>query len=305
MPVRIVASFYVFAAIGGVSDIRDAALSEIVGCRVFGARRRPLSPPSLPDRYAPHVSRDRAAKQPVAPLVDPFELNRRIERCEWCPRLREHCRQTAESPRAAFRGQRYWGRPVPNLLPVDPARETRLLLLGLAPAAHGANRTGRMFTGDRSGDFLFAAMHAVGLCNQPSASHADDGLELRGCAITAAAHCAPPANKPTAEELRRCSTHLADTIDALPRLRAVVTLGRIAHDALLRLCKSRGGLASLKDAPFAHGRRYRLELEVAGRSGTLAIHCTYHPSQQNTFTGRLTPAMLEGVLTAAKRDVEL
>jgi uracil-DNA glycosylase len=193
---------------------------------------------------------------------------------------------------------------VPNFLPEDPAATTRLLLLGLAPAAHGANRTGRMFTGDRSGDFLFAAMHAAGLCNQPTGTHLGDGLELRGCAITAAAHCAPPGNKPTPEELSNCSSHLADTFDAMPELRAVVTLGKIAHDALLRLCKARGGLAALKDAPFAHGHRYQIGLAFAGRPTLLAIHCTYHPSQQNTFTGRLTHAMLETVLTAARRDAD-
>lgn len=243
--------------------------------------------------------RDVKSREPTP--VDPIELNRRIESCERCPRLREHCRRTAESPRASFRGQTYWGKPVPNLLPGNAAAATRLLLLGLAPAAHGANRTGRMFTGDRSGDFLFAALHAAGLCNQPTATHPGDGLELRGCAITAAAHCAPPGNRPTPEELGNCSSHLADTFDSLPELRVVVTLGKIAHDALLRLCKSRGGLAALNEAPFAHGQRYRLTLDAAGRSGAIAVHCTYHPSQQNTFTGRLTPAMLETVLAAAAR----
>lgn len=237
--------------------------------------------------------------------MDPIHLNRRIEGCERCPRLRDHCRRASESPRAAFRGQTYWGKPVPNLLPANPASETRVLLVGLAPAAHGANRTGRMFTGDRSGDFLFAAMHAAGLCNQPTGTHAGDGLELRGCAITAAAHCAPPDNKPTADELRRCSTHLADTFDALPALRSVVTLGRIAHDAVLRWMKDRGGLLAMNQAPFAHARRYRYDLHGAARSGSLFVHCTYHPSQQNTFTGRLTPPMLQRVLVAAKRDAEL
>ena len=236
-----------------------------------------------------------------------LRLNKRITACERCPRLREHCHAAATNPRASYRGETYWGRPVPNLLPPvdpphrDPADTVMLLLVGLAPAAHGANRTGRMFTGDRSGDFLFEAMHAAGLCNQPEGRHADDGLALLGCAVTAAAHCAPPDNKPTREELANCASHLRDTLDALPRLRSVVTLGRIAHEAWLRLYKQRGWVAALADAPFAHGAEHRFA--AAGPNPTRvapAIFCTYHPSQQNTFTGRLTQAMLRDVLRAAR-----
>ena len=235
------------------------------------------------------------------PALD--RLNDRIVACERCPRLREHCRRTAEQPRASFRDETYWGRPVPNLIPPPGDQEpVTLLMVGLAPAAHGANRTGRMFTGDRSGDFLFAAMHAVGLCNQPDARHADDALAVHRCAITAAAHCAPPDNKPTPAELAHCSGHLEDTFDALPHLRSLVTLGKIAHDAALRLYKARGWITRLAAAPFAHAAEHRFH-PVAGVTPP-AIFCTYHPSQQNTFTGRLTPEMLEAVLTAARREAD-
>jgi uracil-DNA glycosylase family 4 len=196
---------------------------------------------------------------------------------------------------ARYRDQRYWGKPVPNLLPPDPdeAHAARLLIVGLAPGAHGANRTGRMFTGDRSGDFLYAAMHRAWLCNQPESIHADDGLELIGTVITAAGHCAPPGNRPATEELRACSEYLDQTFNALPQLRAVLSLGGIAHRAVLGVYERRGVVDKLSGHPFAHGAVFRFD-------NVPALLCCYHPSQQNTFTGRLTPDMLLDVLIRAR-----
>jgi uracil-DNA glycosylase family 4 len=233
------------------------------------------------------------------PASSPLQrLNERIIACERCPRLRQHCEQVAAEKRAAYRDWTYWGKPVPNLLPSraggtnNPAN-ARLLLVGLAPAAHGANRTGRMFTGDRSGDFLYRALYEAGLANQPEATGPGDGLELEDLAITAALHCAPPANKPTREELAQCSEYLEATFEALPKLRGVITLGKIGHDAVLRLYKQRGWLRALADHPFAHNALHPFDPPAPD------ILCTYHPSQQNTFTGRLTPTMLRQVFERA------
>lgn len=229
-------------------------------------------------------------------------LNEEITACRRCPRLIEHCTRVAVEKRASYRDERYWGRPVPNFLPEaatgDAGADTpiRLLLVGLAPGAHGANRTGRMFTGDRSGDFLFAALHAVGLASQPTAVHAADGLVLRGMAITGAGHCAPPGNRPLPAELDLCRPFLARTLDALPDLRVAVTLGGIAHEALLKTYSDRGWWRGPRAAVrFAHGACYRFETP-----GVPAIFACYHPSQQNTFTGRLTQAMLRQVLASAR-----
>ncbi|MFP4145496.1 MAG: uracil-DNA glycosylase [Phycisphaeraceae bacterium] len=222
-------------------------------------------------------------------------LNDRIVACRACPRLVEHTARVAREKRASYRDDTYWGRPVPNLL--DGSRQGgRLLIVGLAPAAHGANRTGRMFTGDRSGDFLFAAMHAAGFASQPTAEHRGDGLTLRDAAITAAAHCAPPANKPTGEELASCQPFLEQTFDAMPRLKVVLALGQIGHQAVLRLYKQRGWIRTLAEHPFAHGRLHRFD-------GAPALLDTYHPSQQNTFTGRLTMDMLVDVFHAARKQI--
>lgn len=222
-------------------------------------------------------------------------LNSRITRCKRCPRLVSHCRAVAAEKAARYRDQPYWGKPVPNFLPPDPqdAHRARLLIVGLAPGAHGANRTGRMFTGDRSGDFLYAAMHRAGLCNQPQSIGVGDGLTLIGTAITSAGHCAPPGNRPTAEELEACSGYLDQTFDALPKLRAVLSLGGIAHRAVLGVYRRRGVVGKLNRYPFAHGA-------VFGFDHAPTLVCCYHPSQQNTFTGRLTPAMLLAVLTKVR-----
>ena len=216
-------------------------------------------------------------------------LQERIIRCERCPRLIEHCRSVARVKRAAFRDEAYWGRPVPNF--GDPAG--RLLIVGLAPAAHGANRTGRMFTGDRSGDFLYRALHETGFANQPTARDAGDGLALTDIAITAAAHCAPPGNKPTRQELAHCFGHLRDTVDAMPNLRGVIALGGIAFNACIELYRELGW-ATLKPKPkFAHAAVHEFD------AAPDLIGC-YHPSQQNTFTGRLTMDMLQQVFRDAR-----
>jgi uracil-DNA glycosylase len=217
-------------------------------------------------------------------------LNRGIVRCVRCPRLRTYCRQVAREKRAAFRQWTYWGRPVPHFGGPD----ARLLVVGLAPAAHGGNRTGRMFTGDRSGDFLYAAMHAAGFASQPTSINPDDGLELRGAVITAALHCAPPGNKPATTELANCFEHLTSTAALLKDLRVCVALGRIAFDACIRLYRAMGW-DPLRPAPrFAHGAVYTFDTVPA-------LIGSYHPSQQNTFTGKLTLAMLTGIFTDAAK----
>lgn len=193
-----------------------------------------------------------------------------------------------------FREWDYWGKPAPGF--GDP--RARLLVLGLAPAAHGTNRTGRMFTGDRSGDFLYAALHRAGFANQPESVSRDDGLKLKDCYITAACRCAPPANKPTPEEQANCRPFLEEEIGLLRRVRAVLALGKIAHDTYLRLLKVEGKIGRLSDFPFGHGRRYGLPL--FGTQKTIRLFDAFHPSQQNTQTGKLTRAMFDRVLRSVK-----
>jgi uracil-DNA glycosylase family 4 len=213
--------------------------------------------------------------------------------CRRCPRLVAWREQVAVEKRAAFRDETYWGRPVPGLGPSDAA----LVIVGLAPAAHGANRTGRMFTGDRSGDVLFAALHAVGLASQPTSVSADDGLALRGVRITAPVHCAPPDNKPTPDERANCSTWLTRELSLLqPTIRVAVALGAIGWNALLPVLASLGYEVPRPRPAFAHGARITLSHR---EKGPLVVMGCYHVSQQNTFTGRLTPAMLEAVLAEA------
>lgn len=221
-------------------------------------------------------------------------LNRRIIACDRCPRLRKYCAEVASKKTARFRDWTYWGKPVPNLID-DSQQGPRLLVAGLAPAAHGANRTGRMFTGDRSGDFLFHAMHEAGFCSQPDASSADDGLKLIDAAITAAIHCAPPGNKPLPDELANCRTHLEDTFDALARLQVIVCLGQIGHQAILRLYKDRKYIQTMAQYRFGHGHVHHFQHPNAP-----ILLDTYHPSQQNTFTGKLTHQMLLDVFKHAR-----
>jgi uracil-DNA glycosylase family 4 len=222
------------------------------------------------------------------------DVHHAIASCERCPRLREYCRSIARVRKRAFRHEVYWGKPVPGF--GDPA--ARLLLVGLAPAAHGANRTGRVFTGDgvgASGDFLMSALHRTGFANIPTSQHVDDGLRLRDAYILAAVRCAPPQNKPTPEEIARCQDHLDAEVALLPNVRIVVALGKIAHDAWLQRLK-RLGVAASPRPQFAHGSIARF-----AAPGVPILMGTYHPSRQNTNTGKLTPSMMVEVFTSARR----
>ena len=216
-------------------------------------------------------------------------VHEQIVGCARCARLRTYCRQIAREKKAAHRDDLYWGKPVPGF--GDP--DARVLVLGLAPAAHGANRTGRVFTGDGSGDFLMRAMHGVGLANITTSRRIDDGLTLHGAYIAAAVRCAPPANKPLPGEIAACHPHLVAEMAALPRVTVIVALGRIAFDAAWRLLGDRGILQRPKPR-FGHGLVYR-------PAGGPAVIASYHPSRQNTNTGKLTPEMLAGVFTEAVR----
>ncbi|HEY8476439.1 MAG TPA: uracil-DNA glycosylase [Chloroflexota bacterium] len=219
-------------------------------------------------------------------------LEEAVVACTRCPRLvawREH---VARVKKRAYREQEYWGRPIPPF----GDRNARLLVVGLAPAAHGANRTGRMFTGDGSGQWLYRALHRAGFANQPQALHRDDGLELRDAYITAVARCAPPGNKPTPEELRNCRPYLHAELDLLPSLRVVVCLGRVAFDNVLATLRERGH--AIPRLPFKHGARYELG------PGLPVVIASYHPSRQNTNTGLLTEPMLDAVFALARAELE-
>ena len=216
-------------------------------------------------------------------------LARDIAACERCPRLREHCIAVAREKKRAYRDQDYWGLPVPGF--GDPA--ARLLIVGLAPAAHGANRTGRMFTGDSSGDWLYEALHRHGFANQAESVSRDDGLRLADCYITASARCAPPGNKPGAAELERCSDWLARELALLRRVEVVVTLGHIAHERWLRVTGAWESLGPRGRPKFAHG-------QVTAMPGGVTLIASYHPSRQNTNTGRLTRPMWHAVFAAAR-----
>jgi uracil-DNA glycosylase family 4 len=216
-----------------------------------------------------------------------------IVACGACPRLRAHCERVAREKKRAFRNQEYWGRPVPGF--GDP--RARLLVVGLAPAAHGANRTGRMFTGDSSGDWLHEALHRFGFANQARSTALDDGLRLGDCRISAAMRCAPPGNRPTREELERCAWYLESEIGLLTRVRVVAALGRIAHERWLRAAGWWERLSSRVRPRFAHGAETRLPDGVT-------LLCSYHPSRQNTNTGRLTRAMWHPVFRRARALVD-
>jgi uracil-DNA glycosylase family 4 len=209
-------------------------------------------------------------------------IERRVVRCRRCPRLVEWREKVAREKRAAFRDEEYWGRPVPGF--GDP--EARVYVLGLAPAAHGGNRTGRVFTGDRSGDWLFASLHRTGFANQPTSRHRADGLRLDGVWIAAAVRCAPPANRPLPAERENCLPYAAEEL-ALIRPAVIVCLGAYAWEAAGRL------FAARPRPQFGHGAEHRLE------DGPVLLG-TYHPSQQNTFTGKLTEAMMDAVFARAR-----
>ncbi len=229
----------------------------------------------------------------IAEVQTLAELDRKITDCRACPRLVAWREEVARVKRAAFRDETYWGRAVPGFGPADAG----LLIVGLAPAAHGANRTGRMFTGDRSGDVLYAALYRAGLASQPTSTRIGDGLALTGVRITAPVHCAPPANRPTPEEIRTCSAYLRRELELLaPTVRVVLTLGAIGWQALLRVLDGDGWEIPRPRPAFGHGR----EVSVSHPDGRmLTLLGCYHVSQQNTFTGRLTPAMLDAVLARA------
>jgi uracil-DNA glycosylase family 4 len=216
-------------------------------------------------------------------------LEQEITNCRKCPRLVPYREEVARTKRRAYRDWTYWGRPVPAF--GDP--ESKLVIIGLAPAAHGANRTGRMFTGDRSGDFLYEQLYRAGFANQPESKRAEDGLKLKGALISAAIRCAPPANKPLPEEIRNCLPYLEQEL-ALIRPRAILALGGIAMNTYLDLLKRQSVIASRAAYPFSHGASFALPGDLP------RLFAAYHPSQQNTQTGRLTPAMFASVL----RDIQ-
>ncbi len=220
------------------------------------------------------------------PARDLAELNRRVITCTRCAKLITYCRRIAVEKRRMYRDWEYWGKPVPGF--GDP--EAELLILGLAPGAHGSNRTGRMFTGDRSGDFLYPALYKAGFASQPAARDRHDGLKLYNCYITASLRCAPPANKPTPDELRKCRPFLEKELEILKRIRAVLVLGRIAFDSYLRLLDDRRDFTRPRKLSFSHGASLTLP------AGYPRLFCSYHPSQQNTQTGRLTAEMFQAVL---------
>jgi uracil-DNA glycosylase family 4 len=220
-------------------------------------------------------------------------LESEIINCKKCPRLVSYLETVARVKRRAYREWNYWGRPVPAF--GDP--QARLLIIGLAPGAHGANRTGRMFTGDRSGDFLYAQLHRAGFANQPQSKNVEDGLHLKDALISAAIRCAPPDNKPLPEEIRNCLPYLERELELI-RPRAILVLGGIALNTYLDLLKRHGSIASRAAFPFAHGAEFILPGKLP------RLFAAYHPSQQNTQTGRLTPAMFASVLRKIRRFLE-
>ncbi len=237
------------------------------------------------------MSRGRAV--PAAGLRSLTGVARAVVACERCPRLRDHCERVAREKRRAYRDERYWGRPVPGF--GDP--RARLVIVGLAPGAHGANRTGRMFTGDSSGDWLYDALHRTGFASSGTSVSRDDGLVLRDCYVTAAARCAPPDNRPTPAELARCRPFLSQELRLLERARVVLALGRIGHEAWLRASGCWERLAPSERPRFAHGAETRLP-------GGPVLLTSFHPSRQNTQTGRLTRSMWHAVFARAREILE-
>ena len=220
-------------------------------------------------------------------------LQERVVGCRKCPRLIEHCRNIAERKRRAYLDWDYWGRPVPSF--GDP--NARVLVIGLAPGAHGSNRTGRMFTGDGSGNFLYRVLHQTGFASQPTAVSRDDGLGLKDLYITAAVRCAPPDNKPSPEEFANCRPYLERELALLRNVRVVVSLGKLAHDIYLGILQSRGAITGRSGYPFGHGVSHKMP------DGLPLLISSYHPSQQNTLTGRLTEGMLRKVFETARRAI--
>ena len=218
------------------------------------------------------------------------ELNQNVISCTRCPRLVVYREQVAREKRRAYRDCEYWGKPVPGF--GDP--QARVMVLGLAPGAHGSNRTGRPFTGDASGKFMYPVLHEVGFANQPCATNRDDGLVLRDLYITAAARCAPPDNKPLPQELANCAPYLERELECLKNLKVIVALGKIAFDAYLNYLKRQGALGARKPYVFQHGAKYHMP------DGRILL-ASYHPSNQNTQTGKLTRPMFVRIFKEAAR----
>jgi uracil-DNA glycosylase family 4 len=216
-------------------------------------------------------------------------LNDSIVECRKCPRLVRWRERSARNPPRRYLGQKYWAKPLPGF--GDP--KARLLIIGLAPAAHGGNRTGRMFTGDRSGDWLYGGLYAAGFANQANSDHRDDGLKLSDCYITAAVHCAPPGNKPAPSEFRHCRPYLVHELKLFRQLKVVIVLGKIAFDSFLAAYRENGGTVPKPRPKFGHGAM--VDLPMGPR-----LICSYHPSQQNTFTGKLTKPMFQSVFEQAR-----
>lgn len=219
-------------------------------------------------------------------------LNRHIITCVACPRLVTYRQAIAVEKRRQYREWTYWGRPVPGF--GDP--DARLYVLGLAPAAHGGNRTGRVFTGDRSGDWLYEALHRYGFANQPSSQHRSDGLTLLDCYIGATVRCAPPGNKPAPEEFEACRPYVKEELRLLRRMLVIAVLGKVAFDHYFKACREMGYRLPSPLPAFGHGSRYRLPWNVT-------LICSYHPSQQNTFTGKLTRPMFHSVFRTARKEI--
>ena len=220
------------------------------------------------------------------------QLQRQIVGCARCPRLVDYLARISRDKVKRYREWTYWGKPVPSF----GNAKARLLIVGLAPAAHGGNRTGRAFTGDRSGDWLYGALYAAGFANQPTSSHRKDGLVLRNCCITSAVHCAPPDNKPSREEFAACRPYLVQELQLLKRVRVVVTLGHIAFQAYLSARRELGLAVPSPKPRFGHGVSYDLD--------GITLIGSYHPSQQNTFTGRLTRDMFQAVFQQARQLID-
>jgi uracil-DNA glycosylase family 4 len=254
--------------------------------------------PEDPAAVSTPVAQDPADVLRLAQTSDLAELDARVSVCRACPRLVEWREEVAVGKRKSFADQPYWGRPIAGW----GASEPRILIVGLAPAANGGNRTGRVFTGDRSGDWLFASLHRVGLANQATSEHAGDGLRLTGARMIAAVRCAPPANKPTPAERDNCAPWYRRELDlVLPGTRSIVCLGKFAYDALLAALIALGADVPRPRPKFGHGVEYRIPTP----HGEVTVLGCFHPSQQNTFTGKLTEQMLDDVLGRAMTVAEL
>lgn len=223
-------------------------------------------------------------------------IQNEVVRCTKCKELRVYCEQVAAEKKRAYRDWTYWGKPVPAF--GDP--NARVVLVGLAPGAHGSNRTGRMFTGDASGDFLYPALHRAGFASQPSAVSSDDGMQLRDCFITAALRCAPPQNKPTPNELRRCFPYLAREFEALDNMQVIIGLGAIGTKAAIDALKTLDYTISPTPWRFGHG----IEIIATRSKRTIAVIASFHPSRQNTNTGKLTQKMFDAIFERAKASLK-